>query len=313
MIVYTDSIDCAGRVLPRTVGCWSSPTSSPDAGVDCLCEALYETHTVRQAVLDEPLLWKYLFIVESAPRSQYDVLIELSRKSSELPDGILCMAAAGRQFHGFKGRPWSALAGNIHLSAYLAPAPAVQDLGASFTVLAAVSVVDAIDRVPGLGDRAGIKWVNDILVSESKVGGVLAYTRNAGNSVSAAVLGIGLNVETRPPIEPTRFVPEVACLRDVSPVGPDCAQPAVFATLIDALDRNYRLLTCGGYHDLLDRYRRRSLAIGRHVTICAEHSDEHPEVIASGRAIGLGDNLELFLEGFEQPFSRGRLVLEDQC
>ena len=37
----------------------------------------------------------------------------------------------------------------------------------------ALAVLDALDRIPGLEGRAGIKWVNDILV-EASDGGVLA-------------------------------------------------------------------------------------------------------------------------------------------
>ena len=39
------------------------------------------------------------------------------------------------------------------------------------------AVVDALDAVPGLEGRARIKWVNDILIGDAKVAGILAYTQ----------------------------------------------------------------------------------------------------------------------------------------
>jgi BirA family biotin operon repressor/biotin-[acetyl-CoA-carboxylase] ligase len=55
---------------------------------------------------------------------------------------------------------------------------------------AGVAVVDALEMG---GLQAGLKWPNDILVDHSKLGGILAESRNVG-ARSAVVLGIGLNV-----------------------------------------------------------------------------------------------------------------------
>ncbi len=312
MLVYTDSADFAGRLLGCDAAGWPSLDPGQAPATRELCRHLFSGRPVRHSELPSALRWSSLFLVGDAPRSQFDLLVELSGAQSAPPDGCLCLANTGHDFHGFKGRHWSTAPGNIHLSTYLAPAQPVTPSGTAFMVLATVSLVEAIDQVPGLEGRSGIKWPNDILVDGAKVGGALAHTQTRGDRVTAAVLGIGLNVETTPVVEPTPFVTRVSSLRDAAP-GPETAtQGDAFARLSEALDRNYELLLAGDYRRLLDRYRARSLVIGRRVAVYPEESGADAEAVAEGIATKLGDHLELQLEGRERPFTKGRLALTDR-
>lgn len=311
MIVYTDNIDFAERILPKKPGQWALITASANSESKPLVERLYDRHTIYKSVMKTPFLWQQMYIVDSASCSQYDILIELCRKNITLPHGAICLAGEGTNFHGFKDRPWSAPSGNIYLSVYLAPCQIVDHYGVGFTILAAVSVIEAIDSIPGLKDRANIKWVNDVLIDGAKISGVLAYTQAEDKTVTGAVLGIGLNVETTPQLEPTPFVPEAASLRGFASEPKQCNQRLVLERLIQALDKNYRILISGGYKELLDRYSRRSLVIGRRVDIYDDKPGAVLEVIASGQVSKLGENIELFLEGINRPFSKGRLILKN--
>jgi BirA family biotin operon repressor/biotin-[acetyl-CoA-carboxylase] ligase len=309
MVVYTNSIDYARQAIPQAAQPWSTP-SSVETGVAKLTERLYGTDPFSGSKVTTDSLWKYMFVVESSPHSHYDLLIELSRERSTLPPhGVLCLAGASDKLHGFKNRSWTAYPGNIHLSVHLAPARSIEHFGVGFTILAAVSVVDALDVQPGLEGRAGIKWVNDILIDGAKVCGVLAYTQTMKDVVTSAVLGIGLNVETTPTVQPTPYVPRVAALREFSPEPGACKLGTVLGNLIQALESNYHLLLDGGYNALLDRYRRRSIITGRKVTVRSDEASGEPETYATGRVTGMGDNLELFIDGTDKPVSRGRLIL----
>jgi BirA family biotin operon repressor/biotin-[acetyl-CoA-carboxylase] ligase len=310
MLVYTDSIAFAEKAIPHVKKPWS-PAASPPADVQNLADLLYEGKSYYESSWNIETEWKHLFLAEFSPRSQYDLLIDLSRDRS-LPDGLLCLTGTSDKLHGFKNRPWTASPGNIHLSVHLVPAKAMEHFGVGFTILAAVSVVDAIDGLPGLEGRAGIKWVNDILIEGAKVCGVLAYTQTMKDVVSSAVLGIGLNVETTPSVEPTPYVPRVAALRDFALDLSTCTQAIVLEELIHTLDRNYRSYLNGGYKALIDRYRERSLVTGREVTVRSDDLSTEAEVIASGRVSGLGENLELLIEGIDEPVSRGRLILHGE-
>ncbi len=182
----------------------------------------------------------------------------------------------------------------------------------AFTVLAAVSAVDTIDGLPGLAQEAGLKWVNDILIGGAKVGGVLAHTQELAGTIQAAVLGIGLNVETVPPVEATPFVPEVGSLQAASVGDAAPSLRDVLALLLPVLDRNYRGLLGGDYDALLARYRQRSLVVGRRVTVCHERARTGADVVAEGIVDAVGDDLELFLRGVERPVVSGRLILSPE-
>lgn len=309
MLVYTDSVDFARTVLGRGAGPWSTPASEPPRELRGLVARLYGARQTHESTVHGGSDWDYLLLVEVAEGSHYDLLMELSRAGARLPDRVLCLAGGGERFHGYKGRAWSAPRGNTYLSAHLRPARAVDFPATSFTLLAALSVVDAIDTLPGLESSAGIKWVNDILIDDAKVGGVLAYTHSVGETTIGAVLGIGVNVETLPEVEPTPFVPRVGTLRGATSEPASCTQGTFFSALAAALDANYGRLLAGDYEVLLARYRRRSLVIGREVTLFAEGSGTELQVIAQGRAEGIGKDLGLKIEGYARPFSKGRLVL----
>jgi BirA family biotin operon repressor/biotin-[acetyl-CoA-carboxylase] ligase len=179
----------------------------------------------------------------------------------------------------------------------------------AFTILATLSVVETLDHIAGLEGRARIKWVNDILLGAGKVGGVLAYTQTQGRTVTSAVLGIGLNVNTVPQVKPTPFVPVVSSVREALNTKAFGLRATVFHALARALNRNYEILLQEGVTPLLERYRQRSIVIGEDVVICSETSDQDIEIITQGRVLALGDNLELVMEGNPDPVTGGRLVL----
>ncbi len=317
MKVYTDSPSFAAAILSRDVAGRLAPLDAPHADAVALIEALFAEGGTIWHVAAGGGPWRQLFLSEFSTGSQYDELIGLARARHTLPDHVAAVAGSGLAFHGFKGRSWAAIPGNVHLSVHLAPERVIERFEVAFTVLAALSVVDAVDTVPGLQGRAGIKWVNDILVDGAKVAGILAYTQARDTTVASVVLGIGVNVEATPVVDRNPFAPAVACLRESTlvpgaheRVGHAVRQGPLLEALLESLERNYRLLLAEGFRPLLDRYRERSLVVGREVTVCPEEPEWDPTVLAEGRVVRLGDRLELYLEGRQEPVQRGRIVLD---
>jgi BirA family biotin operon repressor/biotin-[acetyl-CoA-carboxylase] ligase len=285
------------------------PSPSPDPDLAPLLDGVFRGPGGPFSAPVPSLPLAHLLISEFSAESQYDQIIELARGVAGLPDRTACFAGSGLGFHGFKGRSWEALPGNLHLAVHLAPERHVDRFEIAFTVLAALSVVEAVDRIPRLEGKAGIKWVNDVLVDGAKVAGILAYTLTQDTHVSSAVLGIGLNVEATPRVEPTPFVPQVACLRDHLPEGTPSLLGRVLLELLKSLDLNYSTLLDEGVRPLLERYRQRSMIVGKEVTVCSETSDRSVQSVAEGSVTEIGDNLELVLEGRPDAIRSGRLVL----
>lgn len=309
MGVYTDSPDYAATVLAsRLVETFSPVVETDSAARPPLHDFFRPGHAVYGSS-EDPAGWDHLLVTAFAPRSNYDALIRLARRSM-LPDRMACLAGSGVGFHGYKGRSWAAAPGNLHLSVHLRPDRPVARFEVAFTILAALSVVEAVDAVPGLAGAAGVKWVNDVVLDGAKIAGVLAYTQSGDAGVRSAVLGMGVNVETAPGVAPTPFVPRVSCLRDRSPAAAADLRRRVLAALLDALARNYATLLAEGYLPLLERYRARSVVVGREVTIATEDSDAELSPLVGGKVVCIGDGLELYLEGSPVPVTRGRLVLD---
>ena len=113
----------------------------------------------------------------------------------------LCVVArqqtAGRGRHG---RTWvSEKDAGLYFSIVLRPKIEMQFLPL-ITLTTGVAVHDTLSE---LGIKSDIKWVNDILVDEKKICGILAETTETSNGL-AVVVGIGINLRS------TNFPPEIA-------------------------------------------------------------------------------------------------------
>ena len=171
--------------------------------------------------------------------------------------------------------------------------------------------MESVEAVKDLEGRARIKWINDVLIDEAKVAGFIVHTSSLGDTVTAAVLGIGLNVETTPRVQRDPFVPKAASLRSFVRDPEEMNQKTVLRSLLHRLDQNYDQLLSGQYSRLLDVYRKRSLVIGRKVKVLSDEPEGKEQEIATGRVESVGENLELYLENTEKPVTKGRLILED--
>nr|MBN2278938.1 hypothetical protein [candidate division Zixibacteria bacterium] len=303
---------------PRTaVPFWAVQSSWKKIALDDLTEELrpaaqriFPTGFIYRTMVEFNSDWRYLLLVDHAKESHYDIITGLCHDGAALPGKMLCLAGSGEGFHGFHARPWVSPPGNIYLVVYLSPGQPVKNFGPGFMVLAAVSAVEAIDEFADLKDRAQIKWVNDIWVDNHKVGGVLAYSQVEGNIVTGVVLGIGLNVETTPRVTPSLFVPRAGCLADFSE-SEECRRDFFLQSLIDRLGKNCGRLLRGEYPALLEIYRSRSIIIDRMVEIIPDTPDEKQEPSVSGRVRGIGENLEVYLDGRTSPIRQGRLVIKN--
>jgi biotin-[acetyl-CoA-carboxylase] ligase BirA-like protein len=261
--------------------------------------------------------WTRAFLLAEAGRSQFDVMRELLAGGLPLAGPVACLAFTGRGFHGHRGRSWQATLGNLHLTLALAPAVAADRLGLGLTMLPAVAAVDVLNRL-GLRIKPRIKWVNDVVVSGRKVGGVLTAAQTQGNRLGFAVLGIGINLAVVPPVRPTPFVPAVGSLWEcVGQDKPSLAQ--LFWDLLATLRERYLDLVSRGPDPLFRAYQGHSLVLGRRVRIWEEGLVDDcdpsvwPDPVAVGIVEALRPDLSLILRGRQEPIVKGRLALEESC
>lgn len=253
--------------------------------------------------------WRAGYAVATAPGSQYD-LLRILAAAGQLPAGnLFCLAGQGRGFHGQHGRSWQALPGNLHLSVALAAELPVPGWGPALPALPAVAALDAVRRCVGGGPRVGLKWVNDVLADEAKLGGVLTAVRTRAGRIEQVFLGIGLNVAATPQLPADPFVSAVTCLADLGSPAPDPVAMAM--ALLAAVQARFVEFSAHGPDELLRAYREGSLVIGRRVSV-------HPDAgsppgaagVRHGTVAAIGDDLALHLAEGGPPVAHGRLVLD---
>lgn len=309
MLIYSDSSKFTETLLGGRQPGKRLSVSRLAEPMRSLARRFFSTDTIEYMDRAGFSPWNHLFAVENAEESQFDALSDLARSMPDLPDGILCVAGSGKNFHGFKGRPWVGASGNLHLSVSLRPQCEVEQFGVSFTALAVTSTLQALDEIDGLRPSPSVKWVNDIIIDDAKVGGVLATTHSQGPLVTHAIMGIGLNVETTPDVNPSPFVPRVGSIRQFSQDSGNNSLSFVFTSLLRHLAVNYQVLLSRGFSRLRDFYRSRSVVIGRRVRVHQDTAESRESPLISGTVLSIGHNLELILREHSSPLTSGRLEL----
>jgi BirA family biotin operon repressor/biotin-[acetyl-CoA-carboxylase] ligase len=99
-------------------------------------------------------------------------------------------AGRGRSDH-----PWISKAGEgLYLSVLLSPELSTADL-IWLPLIAGLAAYRAIREVTALD--VDLRWPNDLLIGPRKAGGILVEAQAEGATVSAAVIGIGINLHQR--------------------------------------------------------------------------------------------------------------------
>jgi len=106
--------------------------------------------------------------------------------------GVIVLARQQTAGRGRLGRTWvSPPDAGIYASFLLRPEAAALANIATITLASGVAFSTAIERISGI--RVGLKWVNDLIVNERKLGGILAELPNVDGQ-TALIIGVGINV-----------------------------------------------------------------------------------------------------------------------
>ncbi|MCA1991677.1 MAG: biotin--[acetyl-CoA-carboxylase] ligase [Coleofasciculus sp. S288] len=127
-----------------------------------------------------------LHIFETLP-STNQTLWELVDRGA--PEGTAVMAAQQTAGRGQWGRQWQSTLGGLYLSLALAPNLQVSH-SAQLTLCSAWGIAIALRSY---GIPVLLKWPNDLLLQERKLGGILTETRVHQGQINKAVVGVGIN------------------------------------------------------------------------------------------------------------------------
>ncbi|MCM8799662.1 MAG: biotin--[acetyl-CoA-carboxylase] ligase, partial [Candidatus Omnitrophica bacterium] len=139
--------------------------------------------------LDTKFIGKNIYYFETVT-STMDIANQLILKDT--PEGTLVVAESQTEGRGRLGRSWfSPKYKGIYVSLILKPSIFPNQAGL-LTFLCAVSVVEAINELTSLDTK--IKWPNDIILSQKKLGGILLELSAEMDRIHYAIVGIGINV-----------------------------------------------------------------------------------------------------------------------
>jgi BirA family biotin operon repressor/biotin-[acetyl-CoA-carboxylase] ligase len=113
-------------------------------------------------------------------------------KSGDALEGTVILAEVQTLGRGQKGNTWESRKGmNLTFSFILMPA--FLEAHRHFYLLMSISM-GILDLLRQEGIKSQIKWPNDMVTENRKIGGILIENSMKGNSLSSSVVGIGLNV-----------------------------------------------------------------------------------------------------------------------
>lgn len=105
-------------------------------------------------------------------------------------EGAVVIAEEQNKGRGRFNRVWVSPPGlNLYFTVLLRPEP---DQLPYMNMAATLAVFDTVAQVPGL--KPAVKWPNDVRIGGRKLSGILIETEFEGDSLSHALVGIGVNV-----------------------------------------------------------------------------------------------------------------------
>lgn len=204
----------------------------------------------------------------------------LRAAQSGAASGTVVVADTQTAGRGRMGRSWISSPGNSLTFSLLwrfpAPSPAPQGL----SLAVGVALVRGLQRVGVDGVR--LKWPNDLLLSDRKLGGILVELQPG--DVRSAVIGIGINL--RLPAAAVEGI-EPASLEET---GVAISREALTATLLEALCATLDDYGLAGFPAVRQAWERANAHAGKQVQILG------PGIVLEGQCRGVDADGALLLE-----------------
>jgi BirA family transcriptional regulator, biotin operon repressor / biotin---[acetyl-CoA-carboxylase] ligase len=213
-------------------------------------------------------------------------------------DLTVVVADFQRQGRGRLDRRWEAPAGSALLcTVILRTALTIADRHLC-AVAVGLAAAEGCDAVGGVG--VGLKWPNDLVVDDRKLGGILAETdgREDPDGTTAIVVGLGINVSWPGPMEANGTSLDAVSSNAVT-------RDALLDAYLEALAvRNRDLRSEDGRVALVAAYRRRLVTVGRRVRVQLHDA----EVVGLAEGVDDAGHLVVATEHGVRSFATGDVV-----
>jgi len=188
--------------------------------------------------------------------------MELAEKG--IPHGSVIIADNQSKGKGRLGRIWfSPRNANVYMSVIIRPEMEPKD-ATLLTIMSAVSCARAIGNSAGL--EVKIKWPNDLMASGKKIGGILTEMKSDQDRIIFAVIGIGINVNSRLDTFPPD-VRSIATSITEELGGKEFSRTLIAAEILKELEHWFKVLIKTGRPQLISEWKKLSSTLGKKVRV----------------------------------------------
>ncbi len=174
-------------------------------------------------------------------------------------EGMVVCAEGQTKGRGRLGRNWVSPKGKgIYLSIILRPAVSPQEVS-RLTLLSAVAVCEAIMKITGIAVQ--IKWPNDLLVNNRKLGGILTELNAEMDRVKFVIVGIGINVNT----SSHQLPPLATSLKQEA--KRNFSRIEMIQEILRSFEKWYVAFPSEKFLNILERWKELSVTLGKRIRI----------------------------------------------
>ncbi|MDD5006281.1 MAG: biotin--[acetyl-CoA-carboxylase] ligase [Candidatus Omnitrophica bacterium] len=206
--------------------------------------------------LNTKIMGREIYHYDMVPSSM-DIAMDLAIKGCK--EGVVVFAEGQYKGRGRLSRFWSSPKNKgIYFSLILRPKISPNECP-KLTLLSAVAVCQAIRQITGL--ECFIKWPNDLIIDNKKVGGILTEMNADTDMVRFVVIGIGINVNTSESLLPVKST----SLKEQS--GERISRIELAREILKQLEREYILFQKEGFKTIIEKWKKLSATLGHRIRV----------------------------------------------
>jgi len=224
----------------------------------------------------------------SETASTNDLAWQAAAKGRDDADGLAVFAEYQTAGRGRRGRRWLAPPHSSILASVILWLSEAAASGGQLTRAASLAAAEAIEGESGLD--VGIRWPNDLVIEDRKVGGILVEARSAEAGETVVVVGVGINCTQGAGAFPPGIRSSAASLASA---GAEVDRTLLARALLVRLDAVLgRLGDPSAAGDIQNEVARRCRTLGRRITVTDGRETTRGEVVALDPEYGLLLRLE---------------------
>ena len=193
--------------------------------------------------------------------STMDMALQLGMNGAS--EGTVILAETQSKGRGRLGRTWfSPKRKGLYLSLILRP-DILPTQASILTLLSAVSICEALKQTAGLDPQ--IKWPNDVLINNKKLGGILTQIIAETDKINFVIIGIGINVNN----DRKTLISGTTSLREQKKEYVN--RISLLQEILRKLEANYLNLIKRGSNSIVDKWRRHNITLGKRVKVYCQN------------------------------------------